>query len=127
MMSIVENTSPSRDRKETDIKYKYYHYNSNSNNDMNNDNKKSSKKPQTLEEMDNFFDTVSNGIDKAMADGFEECALCKTIGEKEKLCLTCGKARTRYAADVVLTSEEIWKGVNRIREWANKREKEEKK
>ena len=93
----------------------------------NNNNNKSSKKPQTLEELDDFFDSVSNGLDKAMADGFEECALCKTIGEKNKDCATCGKARTKYAADVVLTSEEILNGVNRIREWANKREKEEKK
>ena len=101
--------------------------NNDNNNGNNNNNNKPSKKPQTLEELDDFFDSVSKGLDAAMANGFEECAVCKTIGEKGKLCETCGKARTNYAANVVLTNEEIWNGVNRIRDWADKREKEDKK
>ena len=103
--------------------------NNNTNNDNNNNknNNMLPKKPQSLDELDNFFDSVSKGLDAAMANGFEECALCKTIGEKDKLCETCRKPRTKYASNVVLTNEEIWNGVNRIREWADKREKKDKK
>ena len=101
--------------------------NSNNNNGNNNNNNTSSKVPQSLVELDKFFDSVSKGLDMAMAKGFEECALCKTIGERGKLCETCGKTRTNYASNVVQTTEEMWNGVNRIRDWAEKMEKESQK
>ena len=105
-----------------------------SNNSSNNNNNKKSKKfasniarPRTLEDMDTMFDRFSEGLKLATALGYKECAVCKTMSQKDSPCETCGKPRTEYAADVVLTNEEMMQGFDRMCDWADKKKKEGKK
>ena len=74
-----------------------------------------------------MFDRFSEGLELATALGYKECAVCKTMSQKDSPCETCGnKPRTEYAADVVLTNEEMMQGFDRMCEWADKKKKEGK-
>ena len=100
------------------------------NTNNNNSNKKNKsfalKKARTVEEMDAMFDRLSEGLDLAAKHEYKECAVCKTIGHKDLHCETCGKPRTDYAVDAVLSNEDLSKGFDRLCEWADKKKKEGK-
>ena len=91
--------------------------NKNSNNNSTNNNKSkkfASNIERTSEEMDTMFDRFSAALELATALGYKECAVCKTMSQKDSPCETCGnKPRTEYAADVVLTVDE-WRDDARI-------------
>jgi hypothetical protein len=53
--------------------------------------------------------------------------VCKTMSKSDSSCETCAKPRTEYAEDVVLSNEDMFKGFDRMIEWADKKKKEEKK
>ena len=105
--------------------------NNNNNNNNSNSNKSKSfalKEARTLEDMDAMYDRLSEGLDLAAKNGVKECAVCKTIADQDlPSCETCGKPRTDYKADAVLSNEELSKGFDRLCEWADKKKKEGKK
>ena len=97
-----------------------------SNNNNNNNIKSASNKAQTAEEMDAMLNNLNEALQLATTLGYKECAVCKTMSQKDSPCETCGKPRTEYAADVVLTNEEMMQGFDRMCDWADKKKKEGK-
>ena len=98
--------------------------NNNTSNNNHNKNKFASQTSRTLEEFDVMFNNFSAGLELADRLGYKECALCKTMSKKESNCDTCGKSRTEYAKDVVLSTAEMMKGFDRICAWAEKKQRE---
>jgi recombinational DNA repair protein RecR len=104
-------------------------------NNKNNDKQKktktvtkfASKKAFACNELDAMFDKFSESLDLAIKLGYKECAVCKTMSKSDSSCETCAKPRTEYAEDVVLSNEDMFKGFDRMIEWADKKKKEEKK
>ena len=98
--------------------------NNNNNNNNNNNMKSASKKAQTAEEMDDMLNNLNEALELATTLGYKECAVCKTMSQKDLPCETCGKPRTEYAADVVLSIDEMLKGFDRMCDWADKKKRE---
>ena len=101
-------------------------HNNNINNNNNNNNKKkfASEVSRTPEEMDAMFNNVTAGLELANRLGYKECVLCKTMSKKDSNCDTCGKLHTEYSKNVVLSTEEMMKGFDRICVWAEKKQRE---
>ena len=74
-----------------------------------------------------MLDRLSDGLYFAIKNDYKECAVCQTIGKKELPCETCGKPRTDYPEDVVLSNEALSKGFDRLCELADKKKTEGKK
>jgi len=97
------------------------------NNNSNKIKKFSSNVGRTPAEMDAMLDTFSEGLALAQSLGYRECMLCKTMSKEDSPCETCGKPRTDYAEDIVLSNKDLMKGFDRMIAWADKKKKEGKK
>ena len=100
------------------------------NNNNNNNNKSykfASNIARTSEDMDTMFSMFTYGLQLATTLGYRECAIWKTMSQQDSHCDTCGKPRTEYTADVVLSNNEIMQGFDRMCDWADKKKKQDNK